>query len=216
MNHVESTIVQLSSDSPKELIKGQLAVLVGIEVLNDLSDLDLRQVKTIVSHGVLELNGAQGVVAISVHGFEHSAQASESIGTSNFAQLNNFLANLFEVRDLNVFLHVWVSDVQVTAGSSSEIGHCLLLSKVNIALVANNRLGLVERLSHATCPGKWIWPCGGTHVEILPLESLSVDSDWSLLSVVTLWDPLSQLIISHLGGSAVHSRLNLQSLVTGP
>ena len=41
MNHIKTTLVKLPTDGAQKLIKGQHAILVSIEMLNNLGDLDL-------------------------------------------------------------------------------------------------------------------------------------------------------------------------------
>ena len=57
MHHVSSAIVEITADGAQKLIEGDLTVLVGIEMLHNLSHLDLTQLQAVVAHGVLEFNG---------------------------------------------------------------------------------------------------------------------------------------------------------------
>lgn len=41
VDHVEAACIELPSDGPQELIKGQLSILVGVEVLHNLGHLNL-------------------------------------------------------------------------------------------------------------------------------------------------------------------------------
>ena len=44
MDHVQSALVKLTADGSQELVERKLSILVRIEVLDNLSDLDLRKV----------------------------------------------------------------------------------------------------------------------------------------------------------------------------
>ena len=57
MHHVSSAIVKIAADGAQKLIEGNLTVFVGIEMLHNLSHLDLTQLQAVVAHGVLEFNG---------------------------------------------------------------------------------------------------------------------------------------------------------------
>ena len=85
MDHIETALVETASDGAQKLIERQLSVLVGVEVFYDLSDFDLREVQTIVSHRVLELNGAERTISVAVHGSEHGSKTTKSVGTSLLA-----------------------------------------------------------------------------------------------------------------------------------
>lgn len=71
VNHIEAALIKLATNGAQKLIKGQLSILVRIKVLNDLSYLDLREVQSIVTHGILELDRAQTSIAVAIHCFEH-------------------------------------------------------------------------------------------------------------------------------------------------
>lgn len=71
MNHIEAALIKLATNGAQKLIKGQLSIFVRIKVLNDLSYLDLREVQSIVTHGILELDRAQTSIAVAIHCFEH-------------------------------------------------------------------------------------------------------------------------------------------------
>lgn len=113
-----------------------------------------------------------------------------------------------------MLLHVWVLDGQVTTLSPRELSHSLLLGEVDVSFVVLDCLGLVEGLCESAGLGEWVWPGGCRHVEVLSFECLGVDGHWSLLGVVSLWDSLSQLIVSGLLGASVHASLDNQVLVT--
>lgn len=116
-------------------------------MLDDLGDLNLAQVQAVVAHRVLKFNRGQGAVTVAIHGLEHASKAAQAISTSLLAEVDYFSLNFFEIADLHMLLHIWVSNVQVTALSSSKIYCGLLLFKVNVAFIADNSFGLVQRLS---------------------------------------------------------------------
>jgi len=93
--------------------------------------------------------------------------------------------------------------------------NCLFLFKIDVALELLDSLGLVEWLSKATGSGEGVGTSSSTHVSVLTLQSFSVDSDGSSLSVVTLRHSRSKLIISGLLGASVDAVLNDQSVVAG-
>ena len=85
MDHVETALIKTAADGAQKLIERQLSILIGVEVFYDLSDFDLGEVQTVVSHRVLELDGAEGAITITVHSSEHGAKATKSVGTSLLA-----------------------------------------------------------------------------------------------------------------------------------
>ena len=214
MDHVSAAIIQVASDGAQKLVEGKLAILVGVEVLHNLGHLNVRKGKAVVTHGVLKLNGAKRAVSVPVHGLEHAAQTSESVGTSLAAKVNHSLLNLLEVADLHMLLHVGVAQVQVTALSPRKADLGLLGIKVDVALVALDSLGLVERLGEATRLGEGVRARGSTHVSVLSLESLGVDGNRSGLRVVTLGNSLSKFIVSGFGSSPCHATLHSEVFVT--
>lgn len=150
VDHPGAAFVHVTSDRTQKLIEGKLSVPVGIEVLNNLGDFDVGELEAVVAHSVLELDGAQRAVSVSVHGLEHAAETSESVSTSLLAKFNNLRANLFEVADRNVLLHVWVANIKVATLGPGERNLGLLGIKVDVSFVAFDSLGLVEGLSEAT------------------------------------------------------------------
>ena len=214
MDHIKTTLVKRAANGAQKLVKGQLAILVSIEVLDDLSNFNLREVHAVVAHGILEFNGAKTAVTVSVHGAEHGSETSKSIGASLFAEVNHLLLDLLKIADLHVLLHVWVSNVEVTALRASKIDCCFLLLEVNVAFVADHSLSLVERLGHTAGTGKGIWTCRGAHVRVLSLQCLSVNSNGSGLSVITLRNSISKLCVSSLGSASEHACLDDELIVT--
>ena len=85
MDHVETALVKTAADGAQKLIERQLSILIGVEMFNDLSDFDLGEVQTIVSHRVLELDRAERSITIAVHSSEHGAKTTKSVGTSLLA-----------------------------------------------------------------------------------------------------------------------------------
>lgn len=57
MDHRLASRVKIAANGAQKFIERQLAVLVRIEVLDNLGDFDLAEVQAIVAHGVLELDG---------------------------------------------------------------------------------------------------------------------------------------------------------------
>ena len=85
VDHVKSTIIELPSNCSQELIKGKLSILIGIEVLDNLSNLNLRKIKPIIPHGIFKFYWTKRSVSISVHCLEHSSEPSQTICTSLLA-----------------------------------------------------------------------------------------------------------------------------------
>ena len=214
MNHVKTTLVERAADSAQKLIERQLTILVCIKVLNDLGDLNLREVKTIVTHGVLELDRAQTTIAVTIHGSEHGAKTTKAVGATLFAQVNNLLFDFIKVADLNMLLHVWVSDGEITARSARKVNDSLLLFEVDVSLVAHHSLGLVERLGHSAGAGKRVWTSCSAHVSVLSLKSLCVNRNGPCLSVVTLRDSSHKLLIGCFSSTSVHALLDDELIVT--
>ena len=213
VDHVSAAVVQVASDGPQEFVKGKLSVLVGVEVLHNLSHLDVGEGDTVVTHRVLKLDGAERTISVPVHGLEHAAQASESVGTSLTAKINHLLLNLFEVADLHVLLHVWVANVQITALGPGKRNLGLLSFKVDVALVAYDSLSLVERLSETTGLGEGVRARRGTHVGVLSLKRLCVNSDGAGLCVIALGNSRPKLLVCGLGSAPRHTALHSEVLV---
>lgn len=113
-----------------------------------------------------------------------------------------------------MLLHVWVAHVQVTALAPCEVDSGLLLFEVDVAFIADNSFGLVQRLGESTCASEGVGASRGAHVSVLALECLSVNCDGTGLRVVALGDSLAELIVSCLCNAAVHSSLHNEVLVT--
>ena len=92
-----SACVQVTLHCAEQFVEGKLAVLIGVEVLHNLSHFEFAEVESVVAHGVLELNGGQRAVSVAVHGLEHDAQAAETVGTPLFDQLNHLFFYLSKV-----------------------------------------------------------------------------------------------------------------------
>ena len=114
-----------------------------------------------------------------------------------------------------MLLHIWVPHIKVSTLSASERNGCLLLLEVNVALILNDSASLIKRLSETRALREGVRTSSGTHVCVLSFQCLSVDRYWSLLSVVTLWNALTKLIISSLCSATVHTSLNDEIFITG-
>ena len=112
-----------------------------------------------------------------------------------------------------MLLHVGVSVLQVTTSGASEGDLGLLGLEIDVTFIADDSLGLVERLGETARLGEGVGAGGGAHVGILSLEGLSVDGNGPSLCVVSLRDPSEQLGISGLLGAAVHTLLNGELVV---
>ena len=114
-----------------------------------------------------------------------------------------------------MFFHVWISGNKICTLCASEISHSLFLLEVDIAFITNDSFSLIKWLCKTACFSKWIDTSCGTHVCVLSFQCLSVDRYWSLLSVVTLWNALTKLIISSLCSATVHTSLNDEIFIAG-
>ena len=215
VDHVATAIVKISTDGAQKFVERQLTVLVRIEVLDNLSDFNLREVHSVVTHGVLELNWGESAVTVTVHSLEHRAKTTNAVGTTFLTEINDLLLNFFKVADLNVLLHVWVAIAQVTTSCASEADGGLFFLKIDVAFIVNNSLGLVERLSESTGSCEGVGSRGSRHVGILTLKSFGVECDRAGLGVITLRDASSQFVISSLGCASVHASFDCELVITG-
>ena len=183
-------------------------------MLNDLGHFDLGEVQAVVAHGVLEFDGAQTAVSVAVHGAEHASQATEAVGASLLAEIDDLLLDFLEVADLHVLFHVGVAHVEVAALRAGKVDSCSLLLEVHIALVADDGLSLVERLGHTAATGEGVGTRGRAHVCVLSLQSFGVNCNGPGLSVVTLRDSLHELGVSGLSCAPKHTRLDGELIIT--
>ena len=114
-----------------------------------------------------------------------------------------------------MFCHVWIIGNKICTLCASEISHSLFLLEVDIALITNDSFSLIKWLCKTACFSKWVGTSCSTHVGVLSLKCLCINSDRSSLLIVTLWNSKSQFIVSGKLLPSVHTCLNNENLITG-
>lgn len=89
-----------------------------------------------------------------------------------------------------------------------------LSGEVDVALKRVDGTSSLHGLSHTSGKREGVGARGTRHVDILALQSFSVNGGGHLLGVVTLWNAFFKFIVSVLLGTVPHTCLNNQLIVT--
>ena len=123
-------------------------------------------------------------------------------------------ANFCEVAHLDSFLNVGVANVKIAAGGTHAVNSLGLFCEVDVSFVAEDGLRLVERLGKATGHSEGVRASSGGHVGVLAFKSFSIDGHRTSLGVVAAGDTSTELFVSVLSGTAIHTALNNKLFVT--